>query len=237
MISRGLLIHTVGLALLGPALFAQSPYPASTRAAPDAWEHSSIAGSAETAQAQADKADARAAALEKEAAALMAENNRLKDEAGKVGAMAKLDVNDPEALKVFRRQYNLLLAQYRATSEQLANLQIENRRNNEALRHLRTDGAREKARADAAELALRSGREASGRLAEEANVERTRAVDASAKTILLESEATRLREDKRVLEALVRRLDPERVAKLEEAVRERDQLLREAAAKLGTLKK
>ena len=232
-LSRLTLLGLAAGALLGGALPAQSPYPASfVGTTPDAWERSSIVGSVELARAETDRARAMAAALQKESAALLAENNRLRDELSRSGNLAKLDVNDPESLKIFRRQYNLLLSQYRATAEQLAALQVATRRQQESLHTTRTDAAREKARADATESSLRSGREASGRLAEEANGERVRAADATARATQLESEAARLREDKRVLEALVRRLDPERTAKLEEAVRERDRLLRAAADKM-----
>lgn len=225
------------LSLLAPAaLLAQSPFPSPRPAMPaGAWEDSSIVSRAENARALAAREQYHALSLGKEVALLRVENAKLKEDAGRMVSLAKLDANDPEAFKAFTRKYNLLLGQYHATTEQLSGTQMENRRLAEALRTARTDAAREKARANAADMSLRSGREASGRLAEEANTERVRAAESFAKTASLEAETIRLREDKKVLEALVRRLDPERTAKLEQAVRERDQMLREAANKISSL--
>ncbi len=132
-----------------------------------------------------------------------------------------------------RQQYTQLQVQYQQAGEQLTATQAANRKQSEELIRMRSDLAQERARANAAEqmLATRSGQSAHN--SDEVGVERQKAVEAKLRAIKAEQELAQLRKEKSSLETLVTRLDPDRVARLESALKERDELLRDAAAKLG----
>lgn len=210
---------------------------------PPSWGGSSLAADLEKAKASESAAKVRSQALEQERDLLRAENERL-GLALKQAQPSLPDITDADAgiaapMRTARAQFAKLLGQFQEVSSQLARAQVDVKRLADENRDLTSQLGREKARASAAETTLQSSRQASGRLADEANSERLKAADAVQKSATLEDETKRLREDKRVLEALVRRLDPERVAKLEDAVRERDQLLKSiggSAVKAATSK-
>lgn len=231
-----LLLSLSGYAGVDAGFQTGSPFDRIEAEGMASWSAESRVNRGVTESADIQKLEERAAALERDAAALLAENSRLRDEAERFNFVGEISADAPDAIKQMAVRFDLLLAQYRAATEKLAESQLECRRLDETLRKMKGTVGMDKVRADSAENVLDDQRvelvKLRGTLASERKQSATQTAIQAKRTAAIEAENDLLREKMEVIESLVERLNPERTIELEQGIRDRDALLREAAEKL-----